>query len=267
MSDVALGPVVVTLAASAGAVAATMLVAFLLGVVTGRHSVVDTIWGLGFVVVALVALVASAGQGSGTRRLVVVTLVALWGVRLAVHVGRRALRSGEDRRYVALLARAPGSRDRYALRVVYLPQGLVMWWVSLPVQLALVERGPIGLLGLAGAAVALGGIAFEAIGDAQLGRFLAERTDRSAVMDRGLWRYTRHPNYFGDACFWWGIYVVAAARAPGALTVLSPVVMTALLTRGSGKALLERDIADRRPGYADYVRRTSGFVPLPPRRT
>ena len=266
MSSIALGPLLVTLAASAGAVALSMLVAFGLGVVTGRHSIVDTIWGLGFVVVAVVALLASSGEGTPARRLVVVGLVAIWGVRLATHIGRRALRSGEDRRYVALLARAPGNRDRYALRVVYLPQGIVMWWVSLPVQLALVERGSFGLLGVLGTVVALGGIAFEAVGDAQLDHFLADRTRRSAVMDRGLWRYTRHPNYFGDACFWWGIYLIAAARAPGALTALSPVVMSVLLTRGSGKALLERDIADRRPGYADYVRRTSGFVPLPPRR-
>jgi steroid 5-alpha reductase family enzyme len=124
----------------------------------------------------------------------------------------------------------------------------------------------IGWLGWLGAAVWLIGLAFESIGDWQLARFKASPDSQGKVMDRGLWRYTRHPNYFGDCLVWWGIFLAAAETGTAWWGIVGPIVMTILLTRVSGKDLLEKTIGRRRPGYADYVRRTSGFVPLPPRR-
>ena len=249
-----------------GLVAATMLATLAIALVRGRHDGIDTVWGLGFVVVAVGTLASSAGEGPLGRRLLVTGLVAIWGVRLAVHIGRRNAGKPEDSRYVELLAAAPGNRTWYAVRKVYLIQGVVLWFVSFPVQAAQYGYGGAGWLVDVGVLVWLAGLAFEAVGDAQLAAFGRDPDNRGKVMDRGLWRWTRHPNYFGDAVVWWGLYLTACHHWAGALTVLSPAVMTFTLVRGTGKALLERTIGSRRPGYADYVRRTSGFFPLPPRK-
>ena len=141
-----------------------------------------------------------------------------------------------------------------------------MWFVSLPVQVAAFEPSSPGVLAWVGVLVWAVGLAFEGVGDAQLTRFRNDPATRGQVLDTGLWRYTRHPNYFGDACVWWGLSLVAFDAWPGVLTVLSPLAMTWLLAKGTGKPLLEKDMSSRRPGYAEYVRRTSGFVPLPPRK-
>jgi steroid 5-alpha reductase family enzyme len=137
--------------------------------------------------------------------------------------------------------------------------------VSLPVQVGQYGGGP-GVVGYVGVLVWVLGLTFEAVGDQQLSRFRADPDSRGQVLDTGLWRYTRHPNYFGDACVWWGLFLLACHSWLGVVTVIAPIVMTALLAKGTGKPLMERDIVERRPGYADYVRSTSGFVPLPPRR-
>lgn len=238
----------------------------------GRHDGVDVLWGAGFAVIALVTLGVSAGHGDGWRRWLVTLLTVLWGARLAWHIGRRNHGKDEDPRYRALLAKAPGNPDRYALRTVYLAQGGLMWLVSLPVQLAQYGRGDTLFGGTevaawTGVALWTVGIVFEAVGDAQLARFRAHPASSGQVMDRGLWRYTRHPNYFGDACVWWGLTLLALHQPVGLLALVSAALMTFLLTRGSGARLLESTISARRPGYADYVSRTSGFLPLPPRRT
>ena len=128
------------------------------------------------------------------------------------------------------------------------------------------EHAPLGLVSWLGAAVWAVGFGFEAVGDAQLRRFRADPANAGKVLDRGLWRYTRHPNYFGDACLWWGLYLLACSTWAGAATVLSPVAMTYTLARGTGKPLLEKGLRRSRPGYAHYVERTSGFFPLPPKR-
>jgi steroid 5-alpha reductase family enzyme len=229
-----------------------------------RHSVIDTVWGLGFSVVALVAFALSGGHGDDARRVLVTALTCAWGLRLAVHIGLRARAMGEDPRYVELLDRAPRNRNLFALRAVYLPQGVVLWFVSLPVQVAVFSTAGLNWLSWVGVALWAVGIFFEGVGDYQLSRFKADPANRGVVMDRGLWAYTRHPNYFGDACVWWGIFLVAASAWPGVLTVLSPVLMTYVLARGTGKKLLEARMSDR-PGFAAYVERTSGFFPLPRR--
>jgi steroid 5-alpha reductase family enzyme len=246
-------------------VAVLLLLTFAVAVSHQRHSIIDTIWGLGFSVVALISFALSSGHGDDARRILITVLTCAWGLRLAVHIGLRARGMGEDPRYVELLDRAPGSRNLYALRAVYLIQGVVLWFVSLPVQVTVFSRGGLNWLTWVGVAVWAVGVFFEGVGDFQLSRFKADPAHKGVVMDKGLWRYTRHPNYFGDACVWWGLFLVAASAWPGVLTVLSPLLMTYVLARGTGKKLLEGRMAQR-PGFAEYVARTSGFVPLPPRK-
>lgn len=249
-----------TLAAVVVVLGVTLLVALR----QGRHTVVDVAWGLGFVAIALTAFLV--GDGDAGRSWLVLLMTAAWGLRLGVHIARRSRGKGEDPRYEAMLAKAPGSRTVFAVRRIYLTQGVVMWFVSLPVQVAMVQSDPLGWLAWLGVAVWAVGLFFEAVGDWQLERFKADPGNKGKVLDTGLWHYTRHPNYFGDACVWWGLWLVAASTWPGVLFVLSPAFMTWNLAKGTGAALLEKDIGDRRPEYADYVRRTSGFVPLPPKR-
>jgi steroid 5-alpha reductase family enzyme len=229
----------------------------------GRHAVVDVAWGLGFVAVAATAF--AVGDGAASRSWLVLLLTAVWGLRLAWHIHGRSRGKGEDPRYAALLARAPGSRLAFAVRRVYLTQGAVMWFVSLPVQVAMASPGSLGALDAVGTLTVAIGLGFESVGDLQLARFKADPANAGRVMDRGLWRYTRHPNYFGDCLAWWGLFAIALSTPAGVYTVLSPVLMTFLLLRVSGVALLERSIGKRRPEYAAYQARTSAFVPLPPR--
>ena len=244
------------------AVVLTMAVTFAVALRVGRHAVIDVTWGLGFVVVAVVSL---AVTGASPVAVLAVVLVALWGLRLAGHIFLRSRGHGEDPRYQALLDKAPGSRNAYALQRVYLPQAVILWFVSWPAQAAVTGNDDLTALTWVGVAVFAVGLFFETVGDWQLQRFRDDPSTTGKVLDTGLWRYTRHPNYFGDATAWWGIWIVAAA-AGGWWTVLSPVVMTWFLAKGTGAALLEKDIHERRPEYVDYVRRTSGFVPLPPKK-
>jgi steroid 5-alpha reductase family enzyme len=161
--------------------------------------------------------------------------------------------------------------DKFAmisLRTVYLTQGLLMLLVSLPVQFGQMADRPTRLGPLAWIGVALWavGLAFETIGDLQLARFKAQPDSAGKVMDRGLWSWTRHPNYFGDFCVWWGLFVIAAETRLGLASFVGPLIMSVLLIRVSGVPMLEKTIGRRRPGYAEYVERTSGFFPRPPRR-
>ncbi|WP_314414653.1 DUF1295 domain-containing protein [Streptomyces kroppenstedtii] len=254
------------LAYAAGAALTVMLVTFAVAVRKGLHRVVDVAWGLGFTAVALVSFLASAGEGDEGRRLLVTALTAVWGLRLAGHIAWRGRGHGEDPRYDAMLAKAPGSRNLYALRMVYLLQGALVWLVSLPVQAAQYVSGPLGGLVWAGVVLWAVGMFFETVGDFQLARFKADPVNRGRIMDRGLWSWTRHPNYFGDFCVWWGLFLLACdSGAAVVVSVLSPLVMSFLLINGSGKPMLERHMAER-PGFAEYRARTSGFFPRPPKR-
>ena len=260
----ATGDFLVASAVAAAAVVALILITWVVGRAIGRYNVIDVAWGVGFVVVAWVGFALSADHGDDTRRLLVAILVTLWGGRLAVHIAWRSRGKGEDPRYAEMLE---GHADpaRRALGI-FLTQAAAIWFVSLPVQVAMFESSEPGALLFVGLAVWLIGFGFESIGDFQLQRFRADPASKGQVMDRGLWHYTRHPNYFGDACVWWGLYLIAAQQWVGAITILSPVLMTWTLTRKTGTPLLERDLAQRRPGYAQYVERTSSFFPLPPKR-
>ena len=228
----------------------------------GRVVIVDLVWGLGFVLVALV----SAVVGDAPVRWVLLVLVAAWGLRLASHIGRRVLASDEeDPRYAKLLEGKPFS---FAVRRVFVTQGVAVFVVSLPVQVAAaLGDGVVLWLAVVGVAVWLVGMVFETVGDRQLAAYRSEpRESRPQVMDRGLWRFTRHPNYFGDSAAWWGIWLVSVAGTLWALlTVLSPVVMTYFLVFATGARLLEQTMM-KRPGYPEYAARTSMFFPLPPKK-
>jgi len=238
----------------------------------GRHSIVDVVWGAGFVVVAGVSVLLARWQGEGNpaRGWLALALTGVWGLRLAMHIARRNAGKGEDPRYADIQARATGSPAAHMYRRVYLTQVAALWFVSLPVQAAVYQAAPLwsGLssgLTLAAIAVWAVGLFFETVGDRQLERFKADPANEGRVNDRGLWRYTRHPNYFGDACVWWGLFLVAAHHWSGLVFVLSPVLMTWTLAKGTGAPLTEKRMSSTRKGFAEYVERTSGFVPRPPR--
>lgn len=254
-----------TLAWSGGSVVVVLIATFAIAKTVGKHSVIDTAWGLLFGAIAVVVYVRSAGHGDDLRRVLLLVLPLAWGLRLAVHIGRRSIGKPEDPRYEQLLAKAGANRDLYALRMIYLLQGVLAFVIAAPISVGGFEARPVRVLAWLGVALWLVGVFFEAVGDAQLERFRADPSNKGEVMDRGLWRYTRHPNYFGDACVWWGIFLVAADALPGVATVFAPVVMTLLLTQGSGARVLERHMSGR-AGWAEYAARTSMFVPRPPKK-
>jgi steroid 5-alpha reductase family enzyme len=200
------------------------------------------------------------GEGDW-RRWVLVVLVGGWGLRLSWHIHRRNA-GREDPRYTAMLE---GASFATAVRKVFVLQGVAVWFVSLPLQVVAVTRTAHDWVAVLGIAVWVLGVFFESVGDAQLAAYKAD-PDRGPVLDRGLWAWSRHPNYFGDACVWWGLFLLAADQWAGLCTIVSPIVMTLLLTLGSGMRLADRHMSRTRPEYAEYARRTSGFIPLPPRR-
>jgi len=252
------------LAGSAIAIAVLMFTVWIISVVVRDASIVDIVWGLGFVVVAWVTFVRA--DGDPTRRWLLTGMTTIWGLRLSTYLAIRNLGHGEDPRYQAMRRKIGPKFPIVSLVTVFGLQGVLMWVVSLPVQLGQVRDTSVGVVGVIGVIVWAIGLGFEAIGDAQLARFKRDPANKGAVMDQGLWRYTRHPNYFGDACVWWGLAIVAAESGVGAWGIIGAVVMTVLLRRVSGVTLLERSIGKRRPGYDEYVRRTSAFIPRPPRR-
>jgi steroid 5-alpha reductase family enzyme len=262
----AVDPFLTGLAVTAAVTIGLFLGSWLLALVVGRYNIVDVVWGLSFVAIAATSFGWSAGHGADTwRRVLVLVLVTIWGGRLAAYIGLRSIGKGEDPRYDAILGTAPNRAVR-ALTMVFLLQGVLAWFISLPVQAAMYTRSGASALAIVGAAVWLVGLFFEAVGDAQMSAFRNDPANRGAVMDQGLWRYTRHPNYFGDATVWAGLWLVAAEHWIGALTIGSAALMVWFLMFKTGKPLLEKQLARSKPGYADYIRRTSGFVPLPPKR-
>ena len=254
---------ILVLLVSFAVVAAAMTATALVARRVGRVSVVDVTWGAGFILVALVALVV--GDGDLWRRWLMLVLVSLWGGRLAQHILRRQLaHPAEDPRYATMLG---DGGFALAVRKVFVVQGVAIWLISAPVQVAGFSSVASVPLVWVGVALWVLGMVFETVGDAQLATYKAD-PDRPPVMDRGLWAWTRHPNYFGDACVWWGLWVsgaLASGWLPGLLTVVAPLAMTYFLVFATGARLLERTMMQR-PGYPEYAARTSMFFPLPPRR-
>lgn len=259
------------LAATAGALLACVLVLWLASIRLRDVSIIDIFWGPGFGIVAVVGylLALDAGAGAEPRRLLVTTLTVLWSVRLGAYLWWRNAGKGEDPRYTAAYRnRMSENLHLHTLVRVFLLQGTLIWLISMPVQVAqyLVAPPALGPAAIAGCALWAIGFLFEAIGDWQLARFRADPANRGKILQTGLWAWTRHPNYFGNACLWWGLWLVACDHWIGLLTVFSPLLMTHFLLNVTGKRLLEKRMGRNRPGFADYVARTSGFFPLPPRR-
>jgi steroid 5-alpha reductase family enzyme len=232
-----------------------------------RHdaSIADIAWGPGFALVGWLYCIRL--DGVEWRRLLLAALITAWGLRLAVHIHRRHRGKGEDPRYGAMRR---GHGDAFwwrSLIIVFWLQAALVWFVSLPIFAVARSAGPPGLTvaDVAGLLLFMVGFAFESVADLQLERFKARPSNRGRVLDTGLWRYSRHPNYFGDALLWWGVYVIATSVPGGWLTVASPLVMTALLLRVSGVSLLEPSLKASKPGYQDYIERTPAFVPWFPR--
>jgi steroid 5-alpha reductase family enzyme len=259
--------VVRLLLADAAVVAACFLALWLIALRLRDVSFVDAWWALGMVVLAWASF-AVAGD-AGPRGWLLAVLCTVWGARLGVYLLWRWRRNGPDRRYQTMAGKAEAERGigfaRWSLTQVFALQAPLQFIVALPVELGALGGGRIGWPGWLGAALAIIGIGFETIGDAQLARFEADPANAGKVMDRGLWRYTRHPNYFGDACVWWGLWLIAAQAPFGPIAVAGPILLTFLLTRWSGVPTTEGRMRRKKPGYEDYVRRTPGFVPWFPR--
>lgn len=231
-------------------------------------SIIDAWWGPGFAAVAWTAAVLR-GPPWPDRTEALLVVVTIWAARLAVYLTGRLWGAPEDYRYATMRERHGSRFARRSLFTVFLLQGALIWIISAPLQTAILAPGPaawhwLDFIGLVSCAV---GLFFETVGDWQLARFTADPDHRGRVLDTGLWRYTRHPNYFGDCLMWWGLFFLAASTPWGPWTVVSPIVMTVLLLRVSGVSLLEKTIIDRRPGYADYMARTSAFIPWAPGNT
>jgi steroid 5-alpha reductase family enzyme len=243
-----------------------MLVAacfWLVSLVRNDVSIVDSLWSLMFLLVAVIY--ALTDGHSGPRESLVLILVTMWALRLSIYITWRNHGQPEDYRYQEIRANnEPGFRYK-SLYIVFILQAILAWVVSLPLAGAISGQTPIGLLDYAGCALIVIGIFFEAVGDMQLSRFRRDPDNAGKVLDSGLWRYTRHPNYFGNFTLWWGFYLVALS-AGAWWTVISPMLMTFLLLKVSGVALLEKDISERRPQYQQYIRRTNAFFPGKPRK-
>ncbi len=230
-------------------------------------SIADIFWGAGFVII--VAFTWATSDGVAARRLLVLVLTTLWGLRLAAYIGWRNW-GAEDPRYARLRQHVESQGKNYAIHSllhIYLLQGFFMWLVSLVLIFSMVIDSPaqLGWLAWAGGAAWLVGMFFEVVGDQQLTKFRSNPENQGKVMDQGLWRYTRHPNYFGEACIWLGFFLIAVENPLGFISLISLITMYYALLGPTGKGLLERRMAKKRPDFEAYKRKTSGFFPLPPK--
>jgi len=238
-------------------------VGWLLSLPLRNVSIVDSMWSLMFL---LAALTYTAGQASpGPRAWLVITLVGLWSIRLAAYISWRNRGHGEDFRYQKIRANNQPGFAFKSLYIVFGLQATLAWVVSLPLLAAINSTAPLGWLDAIGAALWLVGMVFEAGGDWQLVRFKGNPANQGKVLDTGLWRYTRHPNYFGECLIWWGLFLIAFSVPGGVWTVISPIIITLVLLKMTGVPLTERTTMERRPGYKDYMRRTNTFIPWYPK--
>jgi steroid 5-alpha reductase family enzyme len=243
---------------------AMLLLAFatwLISFIKSDVSIVDSVWSVLILLGAV--LYALTLPEAGPRAVWLLALVVLWALRLAAYITWRNWGEPEDRRYQAIRARNQPNFEWKSLYLVFVLQAVLAWIVSASLLAALNSAHPWSWLDMLGACVVLFGFIFETVGDAQLAAFKARDANRGRIMDTGLWRYTRHPNYFGEFCVWWGFYLIALS-AGGWWAVVSPLLMSVLLLKVSGVTLLEQDMSGRRPAYRDYIARTNAFFPGKP---
>ena len=244
------------------AILAVGAVAWLFSVAKRNVSFVDSLWSLFFLIAA--GVFAAAAEPLSARGLLVVALVTLWSLRLSVYITARNWGEEEDYRYQTIRKNNEPGFAFKSLYIVFGLQGVLAWIIALPLLPAITAGGDLGLLDAAAALLWLVGFVFEAGGDYQLSRFKKNPENKGRVLDTGLWRLTRHPNYFGDFCVWWAYYLFAVS-AGGWWSVASPILMSFLLLKVSGVAMLEKTITSRRPEYAEYMQRTNAFFPGPKR--
>lgn len=265
-----LSDVLVILAVNFALCVAGFLVLWRVAVAIRDVSFIDSVWGLGMGGLALATYLQA--HGAPARKLLLLVICGVWSVRLGLHLLTRWRAHGPDRRYVRMMQKAEAERGwgygQASLRLVFALQAPLMWTVALPVQLGQMSSAPttIGWLGWTGAAIAVAGILFESLGDAQITRFKRNPANQGKVLETGLWRYTRHPNYFGDILTWVGLWLIAAETPLGLWAIPGPALLIFLLTRLSGGVTYERRLTKSRPGYDDYQRRTSPLIPWPPKR-
>jgi len=261
--------ILIILVTNFGIALACVLVLWLICIQTRDPTPMDSFWAFGLMLMAWTTNFQVAS--TGLRQDLILLITTAWGLRLGFYMLWRWRHHGPDGRYENMMRKAnerQGWSYAYAsLRLVFLTQAPLLWITSLPVQLGQVEPSAlsIGTLGLIGAALSIIGLAFETIGDWQLVRFKAKPENKGRVMDQGLWRYSRHPNYFGDACVWWGLYLIGCETFTGLFALPGPVFLTYTLLIWSGAALLERRLTRAKPEYADYIARTSAFIPWFPK--
>lgn len=237
--------------------------AWSISLVLNDVSILDSVWSLFFV--ASSGFYALQPTANGPRHIWVICLIALWAIRLCAYITWRNWGEPEDRRYREIRQNNQPHFAFKSLIKIFFLQAVLAWIISLPSTVALTSELSMGLLDYLGISLFLFGVGFEALADWQMAAFKASPKNQRRVMDQGLWRYSRHPNYFGECCVWWGFYLLAFAAGSPIGMLTSPLLMTLLLLRISGVALLEKDINERRPAYRDYQLRTSAFLPLPPK--
>ncbi|MEP6782327.1 MAG: DUF1295 domain-containing protein [Acidobacteriota bacterium] len=236
---------------------------WLVSLLVKNSSIVDMWWGPGILLIGLAYKLTT--NGASGRGYLVLSLLTIWAVRLAWYIGARNIGHGEDFRYAKWRRERGTSWWWYSYFKVFVLQAVVAWIISMPLYYAIAAPRPLQFTGwdIAATIAFTIGYVFESVGDDQLRRFKANPANKGHVLDSGLWRFTRHPNYFGEALLWWGFGLFSVATG-GYLGVIGPAIMTFFLVRVSGVALLEKTLRETKPAYADYIKRTSAFVPLPP---
>lgn len=246
------------------AVLAMMVAGWIVSLVYRNVTIVDSLWGLGFVLIGWITFFLA--QGYPGRSFLIAVLVSLWGLRLGLYLSHRNWGKGEDPRYGTWREKSGERFWLVSLFKVFILQALFMWVISVVIQVGQMAPSPAALTGLdvLGAIVWMIGFFFEAVGDWQLARFKSDPASKGRVMDSGLWAYTRHPNYFGEFLIWWGIFLITLSTPGNWWTILSPIIITAVLIKMTGIALTEKVLLKNRPGYSEYIKRTSAFVPWLP---
>ncbi|MGD9055334.1 MAG: DUF1295 domain-containing protein [Desulfobacterales bacterium] len=258
--------IVAVLGWNLAAVTGMMFCGWVLSLIRKNVTLVDSLWGLGFVLIAWITF--GLTEGFYGRKVLLVALTTVWGLRLSAHLTWRNWGKGEDPRYGGWRQASGGSFWIISLFKVFLLQALFLWVISLAIQYGQMSPKPAHWthLDLLGFCIWLIGFVFESVSDWQLARFKADSTNRGKVMDRGLWAYSRHPNYFGESLIWWGLFLIALSTPNSWWMVISPLIITAVLLKMTGIPLMEKTIVNTRPGYAAYIRRTPAFLPWFPKK-